>query len=208
MIILLIIVISFFRLILGLNLAPSLNPNKESCLRSQLWGKEHSGGWYICLDDLSHSSSSSSSTSYFSGDCIVFSYGLGADWSFDQRAEEYGCQVHGFDPSGSLWRAGMHGEAYSHIDYVKQYPSKQKHFHPWGLGVLNKVIYPPGTIPQEWPGLGDPAFSQTNDEPWEMRSIEQTIKDLSITKLSILKIDVEGAEWGALTATLESKFMR
>lgn len=182
----------------SLNLAPIININSNICLKSVLWGRKDAGGWFLCQDELLDIESK----------CIVFSYGLGADWSFDNAAEDFGCIVHGFDPSGSLWRAGMHGEAYSHIDYVKQYPSKNKFFHSWGLGVLDKAIYPPGTIPQEWPGFGDPAFSQTNDESWDMRSIEQTMKDLSISKLSILKIDVEGAEWTALTATLESKFMR
>ena len=47
--------------------------------------------------------------------CIVYSYGLGADWSFDNAAEERGCEVHGFDPTGLLWRQGMHGTAYANI---------------------------------------------------------------------------------------------
>lgn len=183
-------------MIICINNAPYLNINKDICLNSILWGNKDAGGWYICQDNIQFN------------DCIIFSYGLGADWSFDNMGEKYGCIIHGFDPSGSLWRNGMHGEAYSNIDYSKQYPSKSKIFHSWGLGVLDKAIYPPGTIPQEWPGLGDPAFSETNDESWDMRSIEQTMKDLLVTKLSILKIDVEGAEWAALTAALESKFMR
>jgi hypothetical protein len=51
--------------------------------------------------------------------CVVYSYGLGADWSFDNTAEAWGCEVHGFDPSGLLWRQGMHGSDYSNIDYSK-----------------------------------------------------------------------------------------
>jgi hypothetical protein len=180
------------------NLAPLLAPADGVCSSqsSELWGRKDAGGWYICREALK------------AKDCVVLSYGLGADWSFDNAAESFGCVVHGFDPSGSLWRAGMHGQAYSNIDYAIQYPSKSKEFHPWGLGALPRALYPPGTIPQEWPGLGDPAFSQTNSEEWDVRSIEQTISDLKLSKIAILKIDVEGAEWAALSAMLESKVMR
>jgi hypothetical protein len=38
--------------------------------------------------------------------------------SFDNAAEEFGCEVHGFDPTGLLWRQGMHGKDYSGIDYA------------------------------------------------------------------------------------------
>ena len=39
---------------------------------------------------------------------LVYSYGLGADWSFDNHAETMGCQVHGFDPSGGLIYINWH----------------------------------------------------------------------------------------------------
>jgi hypothetical protein len=96
----------------------------------------------------------------------------------------------------------MHGRDFQGVDYAKQYPTKSKFFHNWGLGAAEKVVYPPGTIPQDWPGLGDPAMSQSNKEPWEMRSLERTFSDLghSETKLSIVKIDIEGGEWDALVA--------
>ena len=71
--------------------------------------------------------------------------GLGADWSFDKGAEAKGCEVHGFDPSGLLWRQGMHGVAYSGIDYAKQYPSKKRIFHNWGLGAVSRAVYPIGS---------------------------------------------------------------
>ena len=164
--------------------------------------------------------------------CIVYSYGLGADWSFDIAAEAVNCevncidksvnvyymyqfiislwqsQVHGFDPTGLLWRQGMHGSAYANIDYSTQYPSKLKKFHNWGIGAADRAVYPPGSIPQEWPGLGDPQLSKSNPEPWEMRSIEQTMSDLGHNTITILKIDVEGAEWDAIGAFLSSEKMQ
>lgn len=89
---------------------------------------------------------------------------------------------------------GMYGGGFQHIDYAVVYPSKRKVFHNWGIGAADFAIYPPGTVPQDWPGLGDPPFSFSNPEPWEMRSIERTLTDLghSNRTLSVLKIDVEG----------------
>mmetsp|Transcript_23806 Transcript_23806/g.34906 ORF Transcript_23806/g.34906 Transcript_23806/m.34906 type:complete len:295 (+) Transcript_23806:165-1049(+) len=186
------------RKLLGtLNVAPVITTYPSACKGGgKLWGNDHAGGWNVCTDNIK------------SSECVVYSFGLGADWSFDNAAEESGCEVHGFDPSGELWRNGMHGAKYSNIDYAQQYPSKKKHFHSWGLGVLDKAMYPPGTIPQEWPGLGDPPFSKSNSAPWDMRSLEKTMLDLGQSSVTILKIDVEGAEWSALASMLESKLMR
>ena len=57
------------------------------------------------------------------------------------------------------------------------------------------------------PGLGDPQLSRSNPEPWELRSIRRTMEDLGHTALTVLKIDVEGAEWDALAAFLSDQKM-
>ena len=173
------------------NLAPVITFDASLCKRKALWGKEHQGGWMICLDSIKPNN------------CVVYSFGLGADWSFDSAAEEYGCEVHGFDPTGSLWRNKMHGAEYSNINYQVQYPSEKKFFHNWGVGPADYAVYPSGSIPQEWPGLGDPALSKSNIEPWEMKSIKRTFIDLKHTAgIQVLKIDVEGAEWDSIAALL------
>jgi hypothetical protein len=88
----------------------------------------------------------------------------------------------------------MYGGGFQHIDYATLYPSKRKHFHNWGVGAADRVIYPANTVPQDWPGLGDPPMSFSNSEPWELRSIENTMMSLGhLDKhMSILKVDVEG----------------
>ena len=101
-------------------------------------GLGHSGGWNVCMDQLTNTSDP----------CVVYSYGLGADWSFDKAMEKLGCTIHGFDPSGKNWREGMYGRDYTFIDYAKQYPSEKRLFHEWGLGAPDTALYPPGTIPQ------------------------------------------------------------
>ena len=49
---------------------------------------------------------------------------------------------------------------------------------------------------------------KTNTEPWNMKSVERTMDELHHRYISILKIDVEGSEWTAIAAMLESEKMR
>ena len=182
------------------NHAPKIQFFEDACKNHKFMGTPNGGGWYVCTDEAVFPKNIP---------CIVYSYGLGADWSLDKALEKVSCEVHGFDPTGQNWRDGMYGNNYAHIDYKKSYPSEKKFFHNWGIGAVS-TIFPPGTIPQEWPGLGDPPFSSTNSEPWITKSIYQTLIDLGHYKpdstkkqyLTILKIDVEGAEWSAMTAFL------
>ena len=50
--------------------------------------------------------------------CIVYSFGINNEWSFDEDMEIYGCEVFAFDPSGM-----------KHHNY-----SQHIHFYSWGLG--------------------------------------------------------------------------
>ncbi|XP_067678642.1 probable methyltransferase-like protein 24 [Haliotis asinina] len=61
-----------------------------ACGDMKRMGLQQDGGWEICNDPLVRPKKP----------CLVYSFGINNDFSFDDAMEqEYGCQVHSFDPS-------------------------------------------------------------------------------------------------------------
>lgn len=57
--------------------------------------------------------------------------------------------------------------------------------------------------------MGDPQLSSTNSESWIVKSIHQILIDLNHMNsiITILKVDVEGAEWDAVESMLNNQEM-
>ncbi|XP_033743283.1 uncharacterized protein LOC117329444 [Pecten maximus] len=107
-----------------------LNPLFSYLLTTEVLCKEilrvgdiDDGGWDVCVDDKYRPSSP----------CLVYSFGIKDDWSFDERiASRFGCEVHSFDPS---------------IGLLDQRRSQLQWFHNLGLSGQNGTIKRKGV---EW----------------------------------------------------------
>ena len=150
------------------------------------------GGWKICETGLLLSSKTANSSEDIA---LIYSFGLGTDTSFDEHIiKKYGAIVHGFDPTpGSLkyvfGRAAFLPDCFFAL-------------HPFGLhdkdGTIN--LYPPE----------NPKHISHNQIPRAgARPVAATLLRLATimhllghTHIHILKIDVEGAEFGVLDSLL------
>ncbi|OWA52650.1 hypothetical protein BV898_17097 [Hypsibius exemplaris] len=113
------------------------------------------GQYAVCLDQLRPAIHSNS--------CLVYSFGISDDWSFDDEMHEFGCEVHSFDPS---------------IGIPSQKRNRQHWFHNLGLTTSDASIEPNWTV------------ASYSDIQRNLRHKNRMV--------SVLKMDVEGAEWAFL----------
>lgn len=136
-------------------------------------GDQLDGGWWICQGN------------HVRPDCVVYSFGIRDNFSFDHyMVHQHQCVVHGFDPSPD----GLASMAAYELNGTAAY-------HSYGLGSTDGT-FGPGKVPFRWPGLG--YLADTNTKPWELKRLPTIMRELQTTKLTILKVDVEGAEWDML----------
>ncbi|GAU95717.1 hypothetical protein RvY_07291-2 [Ramazzottius varieornatus] len=102
------------------------DPQKDACGSTEDVGGNWDFGfldgvWTICLDNLRSPKASKN--------CLVYSFGIGNDWSFDDAMHDAGCEVYSFDPT---------------INKPSHKRSDRHWFYDWGL--VTDVPY----IRKEW----------------------------------------------------------
>ena len=148
------------------------------------------GGWYAPTHDLGP-------------DSVVYSAGIGDDITFDKALiQRCACPVYGFDPTPTA------------IDFVARQFKDQSltplfHFEPVGLWDSETTLqfFAPKT--RGWVG----SYSALNLQGTEEReSISVPVKRLSTlmrenghTRLDLLKMDIEGAEYRVIDEIIERK---
>ncbi|KAG8462998.1 hypothetical protein KFE25_001771 [Diacronema lutheri] len=165
---------------LGLDLVPT------ACASRVRLGHRGDGGWDVCWDG------------HTQGGCVVYSAGTFNDPSFDLAIAARGCEVHAFDPT--LDELGLASSIRTSLG-----ANPNVTFHRVGLGGRD-LIHPTGTAPWQFPGIGFGRFA--NGQPWELRTLESLMRSLGHARLSVLKVDVEGAEWPLLERILSDSRMR
>ncbi|XP_077865216.1 putative methyltransferase-like protein 24 [Saccoglossus kowalevskii] len=106
-----------------------------TCQSDIRFGNKAEGGWNVCMD-----------VGITPGACIVYSIGIGNDWSFDQDMAKYGCNVYSFDPTIGLddhkhanriwfYNIGLYGEN------VEQLSVSGKQWKVRTLSYIRKMLH-------------------------------------------------------------------
>ena len=138
--------------------------------------------WCVCPDNLSASS-------------VVYSFGVGEDISFDlELIRRFQVQLHAFDPTPRS------------IEWIRrQTLPKEFVFHEYGLADFDGCCkFLPPTNPLH--------VSHTivqRDSPWPavelpVQRLATIIQSLRHDRIDLLKMDIEGAEYGVLADLLSS----
>ncbi|ESO95438.1 hypothetical protein LOTGIDRAFT_160586 [Lottia gigantea] len=122
------------------------------------------GNWKICFDEKY-------SPIRPDKPCLVYSFGIAGDFTFDEAMAKKGCEVYSFDPSMGL-------EDYTH--------SKNVYFKNIGLSHVDDDNF-------------SPRFDIYVKKPqiWKTRTLRSVMKMLKHEKrvIDVLKFDIELAEW-------------
>ncbi|BFZ06267.1 hypothetical protein BsWGS_09306 [Bradybaena similaris] len=128
------------------------------------------GNWFICQDE----------PYTITPPCLVYSFGINWDFTFDDDMTDLGCEVHLFDPSMKV------------EDHIRDNNST---FHNIGIGSYNtdsfvatKDVYVKGS------------------QVWKMRTIKAIMKELGHENrvIDVFKMDVETYEWTIIDNMLEA----
>ena len=140
------------------------NPHLGRCPRLQRYGgvfqeccQYWDGHKFVCISELM--------LDIHNDECLIYSFGVSVDWSFEKAMSEFGCQVLMFDPT---------------VNYPEQV-NKKISFHKIGL-------------------------SAKRDDEKSLETLSSILQNNghSNTKISYLKVDIEGYEVDGLLEWLET----
>jgi methyltransferase, FkbM family len=140
------------------------------------------GGWTIAPDHVRSNG-------------VMYSFGVGDDISFDEAAiARFQLHVHGFDPSPHV------------IDWIRNrtVPS-QYTFHPYGLGEVDGTIafFSPVESTGMYSTSGRHEHVNNVEVKLPVKSLRSIATELNTGCIEILKMDVEGAEYGLLRSIVD-----
>jgi FkbM family methyltransferase len=160
-----------------------LSYNVQIKLNKEFFGTNY-GGYYICPNDIKKGS-------------IVYSFGVGEDISFDLAIiKKFGTNVFAFDPTPKS------------INWVKnQQLPKEFNFYPYGLASYDgkgKFLAPKNPKHVSY-RMTDKAILNEKQYEYEVHKLNTILNMLKHTKIDILKIDIEGAEFAVIDDLITSK---
>lgn len=142
------------------------------------------GGWTIPAEGLNAKS-------------VIYCVGCGEDITFDLGLmERFGCPVHGFDPTPRA------------IEHVRKVTKELKgyKFHDYGVWDQTETLkfYAPRDPTHVSHSLVNLQRTETSlDVP--VRSLPDIMKELGHTRIDLLKLDIEGAEYKVIASLLKHR---
>lgn len=139
----------------------------------------HYGGWAVVEGSVNVES-------------VIYSFGIGEDASFDlSLIEETDCTVHGFDPTPKS------------LAWVERNVRENRFvMHPWALGSEDGMLTL--WLPDNPDHVSASLVSASNRSKGSFeaicRSLGSVMKELGHKKVDVLKMDIEGAEYGVIDA--------
>ena len=136
-------------------------------------------------------------TEYINENSIVYSFGVGEDISFDEDLiKNYNCKVFAFDPTPKS------------IHWIKEQKLPQNFkFYEWGISdkTGTDFFYFP-TNPDFVSGSIVEQSNVSKDQKIEveLKTLQDTMNIFGHTKIDVLKMDIEGAEYGVLDQILNT----
>ena len=135
---------------------------------------------------------------------VVYGFGVGHDVSFDLAViDKFGCDVHAFDSGpGILEQISNHKLGF----WLGRYPPlpPQFKFHSYALGAKDGIE----SFQQSKHG----SFEVVQDDirkiqSLEMRTLQTIMKDLNHERIDLLKMDIEGFEYGVIKQMDENRII-
>lgn len=140
------------------------------------------GGWETLAEVLS-------------SDAIVYSFGVGEDISFDlELIRRYGVTVHAFDPTARS------------IKWVRGQPTPSQ-FLLHEIGVSNRngsLAFSPPANPEHVSYSAFNAALRPDAVDLPVRRVKTIMADLSHSRIDLLKMDIEGAEYEVIDDLLQT----
>jgi FkbM family methyltransferase len=114
-------------------------------------------------------------SSEMSSSCVVYSFGIGGDFLYEDQMASQGCEVHAFDPTTDL------------REKHQSHSVPNVHFHFLGLTGKNATTQKMDT------------FYGSVDQS-VLKDLSTIMTELNHTHLDVLKIDCEGCEWDVFSS--------
>ncbi|KAH9512429.1 hypothetical protein Btru_039560 [Bulinus truncatus] len=155
-------------------LAWYMNPPQNTIKRHPCQNIIKFGNWPVCQDEQF----------VVRMPCLIYSFGIANDFSFDDHLGRMGCKVHSFDPS------------MNRPDHVRN---------------ENVTFYNLGLAPYDtnaWEPFKDSYVR--NKQIWKVRTLKSVMSELNHTNkvIDILKIDIETTEWTVLSNIIQTDLLK